>query len=100
MTITDRNICYSKIMDFCVVLGTGAIMGSFLRRTLFRIEVPFFDMAFEKSIFKPRWLKSMSAYSFATIVTYNSIKKIMKEEYLLDLALEYKYNFNKSITCK
>lgn len=56
-------------------------------------------MAFENSIFRPRWIKSMAAYSTAALVTYNTVGGIMKEEYLVDLALEYKYNFNSSLTC-
>ena len=46
MTVTDRKICASKILDLGFTLLTGLIMGSFMRRALFRIEMPFFDMAF------------------------------------------------------
>lgn len=62
--------------------------------------MPFFDIAFEKSLFKPRWIKSMAAYSVAGVIIYNSLGSIMKEEYLVDLAFEYKYNFNKGLTCQ
>lgn len=100
MTVTDKKICYSKMIDFVFTFAAGLFMGSFMRRALFRIELPFFEMAFENSLFKPRWIKSMFAYSVATAITYNSLKVIMKEEYLVDLALEYRYNFNKSLTCR
>ena len=41
----------------------------------------------------------MAAYTFTGIITYNAIQTIFKEEYLVDLALEYKYNFNKTLKC-
>lgn len=37
MTKTDKNICYSKAIDFGLTLLTGLFFGSFLRRILFRI---------------------------------------------------------------
>lgn len=46
MTVTDHKICMSKIFDVGFSLITGLLLGSFLRRALFRIEMPFFDMTF------------------------------------------------------
>jgi len=97
MTVTDKKICASKLLDLGFTLITGLLFGSFLRRALFRIEMPFFDMAFERGLFSSRWLKSVAAYSVAGLLVYNAITPIMKEEYLVDLAFEYKYNFNKNI---
>ena len=37
----------------------------------------------------------MAAYTAAALITYNTVGAVMKEEYLVDLALEYKYNFVK-----
>ena len=79
MTITDQKICMSKWVDLGLSLFTGLLLGSFLRRALFRIEMPFFDMAFEKSLFNSRWIKSVSAYSIAGIFIYSSLKPILKE---------------------
>ncbi len=58
------------------------------------------EMALQNSVFSPRWVKSMFAYSLAGIITYNAVNRVMKEEYLVDLAFEYRYNFNKALTCK
>ena len=79
MTITDRKICASKIFDLGFTLFTGLVMGSFMRRALFRIEMPFFDMAFERRTFNSRWIKSVGAYSLAGVLIYKSMKPIMKE---------------------
>lgn len=79
MTITDRKICASKIFDMGFTLLTGLVLGSFMRRTLFRIEMPFFDMAFERGVFNSRWLKSVAAYSLAGVLIYKSMTPIMKE---------------------
>jgi hypothetical protein len=87
MTVTDRKICHSKIFDFGFTLLTGLLMGSLLRRALFRIDMPFFDLAFQNSLFRPRWLKSMAAYSLSGVFIYNGLGRVMKEEYLVDLAL-------------
>jgi hypothetical protein len=100
MTATDRNLSLSKVADFALTLATGLFCGSFLRRILFRIEFPFLEMALHKSAFSPRWLKSVAAYSAAGVITYQAVSRIMKEEYLVDLALEYRYNFDRSLTCK
>jgi hypothetical protein len=40
------------------------------------------------------------AYSVAGLMTYSSASTILKEEYLVDLAFEYRYNFNKNLECK
>jgi hypothetical protein len=45
MTVTDKKICVSKMIDFGLTLIGGLICGSFLRRALFRIELPFFELA-------------------------------------------------------
>jgi hypothetical protein len=37
MTVTDKKICVSKIIDLGLTLLGGLIFGSFLRRALFRI---------------------------------------------------------------
>ena len=79
MTVTDKKICASKIFDLGFTLLTGLVMGSFMRRALFRIEMPFFDMAFERGLVNSRWLKSMAAYSVASVVIYNAMTPIMKE---------------------
>ena len=79
MTVTDKKICMSKIFDLGFSLMTGLLLGSFLRKALFRIEMPFFDMAFEKSLFNSRWIKSATAYSIAGIFIYSSLTPIMKE---------------------
>lgn len=79
MTTTDKNICYSKIIDFGLTLATGLFFGSFFRRILFRIEFPFMEMALQRSIFSPRWVKTMFAYSIAGVTTYNAVSRIMKE---------------------
>lgn len=100
MTATDRNQCLSKVADFTLTLAVGLLCGSFLRRILFRIEFPFMEMALQRSPFSSRWLKSLFAYSVATTATYNAVSRIMREEYLVDLAFEYRYNFEKGLTCK
>lgn len=87
MTVTDKKICVSKIIDLGLTLMGGLICGSFLRRALFRIELPFFELALEGSAFSSRWIKSVLAYSTATLITYQSLSGILKEEYLVDLAL-------------
>jgi hypothetical protein len=56
-------------------------------------------MALQNSIFTPRWIKSTAAYTSATIFTYLYIKKMLKEEYLVDLALEYSPNFGINLSC-
>lgn len=87
MTNTDHRICLSKAIDVVLTAAAGLLMGSVARRALFRIELPFFDMAFQRSTFQPRWIKAAAAYSFASMATYRSLKGILKEEYLVDLAL-------------
>lgn len=57
-------------------------------------------MALQRSIFSSRWLKSIAAYSAAGVVTYHAVDRIMHEEYLVDLAFEYRYNFDRTLTCK
>lgn len=99
MTNTDHRICISKAIDAVFTIAAGFLMGSVGRRALFRIELPFFDMAFQRSVFQPRWIKAAAAYTFAAVATYNSFKGILKEEFLVDLALEYRPNFDKSLTC-
>ena len=100
MTTTDRNQCLSKVADFALTLATGLFCGSFLRRILFRIEFPFLEMALQRSAFSSRWLKSLFAYSTAGVMTYQAVSRIMKEEYLVDLAFEYRYNFERGLTCR
>jgi hypothetical protein len=58
------------------------------------------EMALQSSPFSSRWLKSLFAYSVATTATYKAVTRIMREEYLVDLAFEYRYNFEKGLTCK
>lgn len=86
MTSTDKRICYSKLVDYAFTLATGILCASFTRRILFRIEFPFFQMALQDSLFSARWVKSAIAYSFASFGTYHAVNKIMKEDYLVDLA--------------
>jgi hypothetical protein len=100
MTKTDKNVCFSKMIDFGLTLATGLFFGSFLRRILFRIEFPFLEMALERSVFSPRWVKSLASYSIAGVTTYTAVGRIMREEYLVDLAFEYRYNFKKNLTCQ
>ena len=87
MTVTDKKICHSKMVDCGMTLLAGMLMGSFMRKTLFRVNLPFLEMILEKSLFKPRWVKSVFAYSIASVATYMSLGGILKEEYLVDLAL-------------
>ena len=58
---------------------TGLVLGSFLRKALFRIEMPFFDLAFQSSLFNSRWIKSAAAYSIAGAYLYNILSPILKE---------------------
>lgn len=99
MTKTDHKICRSKLIDLVMTIGAGLLAGKIMRRVLFRIEMPFLEMAMANSVFGLRWIKSVMAYTFAGVVTYHSSKKILQEEYLVDLALEYKYNFDKGLNC-
>lgn len=87
MTVTDKKICVSKMIDFGLTLVGGLICGSFLRRALFRIELPFFELALEGSAFSSRWIKSVIAYTTASVIAYQALSGILKEEYLVDLAL-------------
>lgn len=87
MTTTDKKICHSKITDYFLTIGACLITGSFLRRTLFRIEFPFLEMAMQDRLFNAKWIKSVFSYSVAaTLIVYSSAK-IMREDYLVDLAL-------------
>jgi hypothetical protein len=100
MTATDKNQVLSKVADFTLTLLAGMVSGSFLRKLLFRIEFPFLEMALQRSPFSSRWIKSVFAYSTASVVTYKAVSRIMKEEYLVDLAFEYRPNFDSKLTCK
>lgn len=100
MTATDKNQVLSKVADFTLTLLAGMVSGSFLRKLLFRIEFPFLEMALQRSPFSSRWIKSVFAYSAASVVTYNAVSRIMKEEYLVDLAFEYRPNFDSKLTCR
>lgn len=100
MTRTDRSICNSKMVDLGLTIVTSLFFASFFRKMLFRIEFPFFEMAFQDGIFSSRWIKSLLAYSTVGYISYHSVNKILKEEYLVDLALEYRYCFDKSLTCR
>ena len=99
MTKTDKKICQSKILDVILTVAAGLLAGKITRRVLFRIELPFFEMAMQNSVFGLRWIKSVLAYSFAGVITYYSSKKILHEEFLVDRAMEYKYNFDKTLSC-
>lgn len=99
MTTTDSKIVRSKAADIGLTIITGLFGARFLRRVFFRIELPFLEMAFKNSSISLRWLQSFFAYSLSATATYQAVKTLIREEYLVDLALEYRYNFDKKLSC-
>jgi hypothetical protein len=99
MTRTDRKIAQSKIMDLGFTVLTGLFLARFARKALFRMQLPFFEMATRGGVFSARWIKSALAYSLTGAVTYKAANTILKEDYLVDLAFEYRPNFDTSLTC-
>ena len=79
MTNTDYKICLSKSIDIGATAIMGLLCAKFLRRALFRIELPFFEMGRQDSIFSARWIKTIAAYTFAGVISYYSVTKIVKE---------------------
>lgn len=66
------------MVDFGLTVMTAVFFASFFRKILFRIEFPFFEMAFQDSVFSPRWIKSLFAYSTVGYISYHSVNKILK----------------------
>lgn len=66
-----------------------------LKRFASRIEVPFVENALKDRLITLDTIKSFTANSTMLFLTYKYWANILNEDYLYDLALEYRRNYDK-----
>ena len=94
----DWMLCFSHTLDIIGFIGLGLFLAKVTKNFLFRTDFIGIEHVMQSKGFNIYFYKALFAYSTASIFTYCSLRNIVQERYMVDLAYEYKFNFQNDLS--